>query len=225
MLQPDAGRDRHTLMLPQVAQLLKDAGVPRSERRIAYFCQTQLADAGKYPSPTGPQWYVNPASLPGLIGDLKQFDEQKRRRLQHAAAASDSIDRAPNTNPVAASSSVLEPAAAGSQQSDTERLPKPDGGVMQPAASAYVTQLETRIGEKDEVIGMLRGELAQRNEEIVRRSERERETNILIRGLQNLVLRLQPGSTPSSDVLEDDTSMQRGGGVDNPAPIRDGVGV
>ena len=54
---------------------------------------------------------------------------------------------------------------------------------------------------------MLRGELTQRNDEIVRRNERERETNILIRGLQNLVLRLQAPSAPAADVLDNDPDM------------------
>ena len=72
----------------------------------------------------------------------------------------------------------------------------------------YVEQLEKRLVEKDEVIGMLRGELVQRNEELVRRNERERETNILIRGLQNLVLRLQPGEEPTADVLDGDSVVR-----------------
>jgi hypothetical protein len=84
--------------------------------------------------------------------------------------------------------------------------------MSQPAATApaaaYVAQLEKRIEEKDDVIGMLRGELAQRNEEIVRRNEREHETNLLIRGLQNLVLRLQPGRDPRADVFDGDPLMQ-----------------
>jgi hypothetical protein len=54
---------------------------------------------------------------------------------------------------------------------------------------------------------MLRGELVHRNEEIVRRNERERETNILIRGLQNLVLRLQAPGAPAADVLDHDPAM------------------
>jgi len=44
---------------------------------------------------------------------------------------------------------------------------------------------------------------------IVRRNERERETNILIRGLQNLVLQLQPGRDRTADVLEDDPIMAK----------------
>jgi len=53
--------------------------------------------------------------------------------------------------------------------------------VTEPDTSRYVAQLEKRIDEKDEVIGMLRGELTNRNDELVRRNERERETNVLIR--------------------------------------------
>ena len=79
----------------------------------------------------------------------------------------------------------------------SEKEIRDGAGESQPDTSLYVAQLEKRIDEKDEVIGMLRVELGNRNEEIVRRNERERETNILIRGLQNLVLRLQPGSPPS----------------------------
>ena len=94
---------------------------------------------------------------------------------------------------------------------DASRPPVSDheGGSTETVTPRYVEQLEKRIEEKDDVIVMLRGELAQRNEEIVRRNERERETNILIRGLQNLVLQLQPGQnrTKTADVFEDDPLM------------------
>jgi intein/homing endonuclease len=73
----------------------------------------------------------------------------------------------------------------------------------------YVERLEKRIVDKDEVISMLRGELAHTNEEIVRRNERERETKILIRGLQNLVLRLQAGKRPTANVLDGEVMRDR----------------
>lgn len=88
-------------------------------------------------------------------------------------------------------------------------------------SSRYVAQLEKRIEEKDTVIGLLRDELAHRNQEIVRRNERERETNILIRGLQNLVLQLQPGRPRTADVLDDDPLMRDSAtpdAADSPAP-------
>ena len=84
---------------------------------------------------------------------------------------------------------------------------KDTASVTNPDTSRYVEQLETRIKEKDEMIGVLRGELTHRNDEIVRRNERERETNILIRGLQNLVLRLQAPNAPTADILDNDPVM------------------
>jgi hypothetical protein len=191
---------RHTLTVAQVAQQLLDAGVPRSERRIKYYCQKNTLDAGYLPSPTGDQWYVNPASVPGVIGELKQFDEQIRRRKQHAAAGHSSPKLPLDTDIDAAGSSMHEHAA-------TELKNKDGGGLMQPAASAYVSQLEKRIEEKDDVISLLKGQLVAKDEQITRHSERERETNLLIRGLQNLVLRLQPGRAANADVFDGDPLM------------------
>lgn len=82
----------------------------------------------------------------------------------------------------------------------------------------YVAQLEKRIEEKDMVIGLLRDELVQRNEEIVRRNERERETNILIRGFQNLMPQLQPGRPRSADVFDDDPLMRSAEGANTADP-------
>ena len=90
-------------------------------------------------------------------------------------------------------------------------------------SSRYVAQLEKRIEEKDVVINVLRGELAHRNDEIIRRNERERETNILIRGLQNLVLQLQPGRARAADVLENDPLMQSGEADQPPNTPRPGL--
>jgi hypothetical protein len=73
--------------------------------------------------------------------------------------------------------------------------------------SGYVGQLEKRIEEKDDVIALLKGQLVAKDEQITRHSERERETNLLIRGLQNLVLRLQPGRPQNADVFDGDPLM------------------
>jgi len=71
--QLDAGELRHTMSIPDVERALVTAGVPRSRRQIIRYCETAMLDAVKVPGPTGPQWYVSPASLPKAIGDLKQW--------------------------------------------------------------------------------------------------------------------------------------------------------
>ncbi|MGE3697927.1 MAG: hypothetical protein AB7G08_03930 [Hyphomicrobiaceae bacterium] len=167
MLEQAPDRARHTLTVTEVEGLLAEAGVPRSDRRIKFFCQTGALAAAKFPTPTGPQWYIDPASVPGLIGDLKQFEEQKRRRLEQAAAGSDTPKEALNDNTDAAGSSRLQHAAAGKDDAEQEN---PAGGLSQQAASAptaaYVEQLEKRIEEKDDQIKFLREELIDRRAQI-----------------------------------------------------------
>jgi hypothetical protein len=187
MLEQAPSRARHTLTVAEVAAQLAEAGVPRSERRIKYFCQSKLLDADKFPTPTGPQWYIDPASVPGLVGDLKQFDEQQRRRLQHAAAGSDTPKEEPTADTAAAGSSRLQPAATGDESTPPA---EPAEGVLQQAAAApaaaYVAQLEKRIEEKDDFIGLLKGQLTAKDEQISELSTRYRETHTLLGAMQRM---------------------------------------
>ena len=158
-LKPAGDSARHTLTVRQVAQLLIEAGVPRSERRIKYFCQMGTLDAGLLPSPTGDQWYVSAASVPGLVGELRQFDEQVRRRKQQAAAGSSTHQEPLNSNPAAAGSSLIEPAASELKHDGAHTTP-------QPAAAGFISQLEKRIEEKDQTIKFLQEELVDRRAQI-----------------------------------------------------------
>ena len=76
--------------------------------------------------------------------------------------------------------------AAGREQ------PRPD------AAGEYVEQLQKRLTEKDGEIGFLRSEISVKNNQIKELSERSRETNILIGGLQKMLTPLL-GRRPERD--------------------------
>lgn len=201
--QHDSDGLRHTMSLKEVEAALLAAAVPRSHRHIVRLCQSGAFDAAKRPGGSGDEWFIAPQSVPKVIGDLRSIEEARARHSSPQHAMSDRVaaeipnNRASDT----ARHDAPERATSGSNNEQEE-------SPTESAAPLYVGQLETRIKEKDEVIGMLRGELVNRNEEIVRRNERERETNILIRGLQNLVLRLQPGKASSADVLDGDTALQ-----------------
>lgn len=200
-LQHDADGLRHTLSLREVEAQLLAAGVPRSHRHVVRLCQSGALDAAKRPGATGDEWFVASQSVPKVIGDLRAIEEARARHAapQHAASNHVAPENINISGTDAASHSKPRPAMP-----DFHNGHSGDGGTTEPDMSRYVAQLEKRIDEKDDVIGFLRAELVQRNEEIIRRNERERETNILIRGLQNLVLRLQPGSPPSADVMDGD---------------------
>lgn len=89
--QQDSDQLRHALTIHEVSARLLAAGVPRSERSIKRYCETGFLDAKKVPGPTGEQWFVAPAALPKLIGDLQQWQMQ---RLHSALAAlGRSLDR------------------------------------------------------------------------------------------------------------------------------------
>jgi hypothetical protein len=65
-----------------------------------------------------------------------------------------------------------------------------------PFAASHVEQLEKRLGEKDGEIQFLRSEVAVKNDQIKDLTERARETNHLIAGLQRMLTPLLGGSAP-----------------------------
>jgi hypothetical protein len=192
--------DLHTMTLKELEVKIMQAGIVMSRRQIMRHCEGDTFDAKKLPALNNvDEWFIAPASVENGIADIKALREHRVRRdaTRRDTANNGETKIAPNDNTVTPGHDATRPVMSEKEKGDR-------AGETEPDMSRYVGQLEKRIEEKDEVIGMLRGELVHRNEEIVRRNERERETNILIRGLQNLVLRLQPGTPPSADVLDGD---------------------
>jgi hypothetical protein len=80
---------RHTLTVRDVETMLAEAGVQRSHRHVLRLCQSGMLDAVKIPGgPSGAEWYVAPQSVPKAIGDLKQIDTQRARRIATQPAMS-----------------------------------------------------------------------------------------------------------------------------------------
>ena len=190
------------------------AGIVMSRRQIMRHCKAGTFDAQKLPAVNNvEEWFIAPASVEKGIADIKTLQALRSRRDATRRDMSDNDD--PN---ISMSSNTDASGHDATRRDVSEKQSGDRAGETQPDTSRYVGQLEKRIQEKDEVIGMLRGELTNRNDELVRRNERERETNVLIRGLQNLVLRLQAPGTPAADVLDHDPAMaeREVGGVSKP---------
>ena len=195
--------DLHTLTLRELEGKIIQAGIVMSRRQIMRHCKAGTFDAQKLPATNNvEEWFIAPASVEKGIADIKTLQALRSRRdaTRRDMSDTDKVGTAGQMNPNTSGHDAI-------RRDVSENGTRDDRGEAEPDTSRYVAQLETRIEEKDLVIGMLRGELAHRNEEIIRRNERERETNILIRGLQNLVLRLQAPSAPAADVLDDDPAM------------------
>ena len=165
--QQDNDQLRHTLTVHQVSEHLAAAGVPRSERQIKRYCESAFLDAKKVPGPTGDQWFVAPIALPKLIGDLQQWQMQR---------AGQSKTRPAMTEHVTSEESTIEntdaPGLGRPQQATTATEIKASPEVNQVIPSRYVMQLEKRIDEKDDVIGLLKGQLVAKDQQITDLSTR-----------------------------------------------------
>jgi hypothetical protein len=207
--EPDIGELRHTLSVHDVGAALVAAGVPRSHRQIIRYCETAMLDAVKVPGPTGAQWYVSPASIPKVIGDLKQWQAQRARQSSPRQDTSELVGLAKERigNPDKASHGAPQPAVsdadAEEKESQTER-----------ATARYVEQLEKRIEEKDDVIGLLKGQLVAKDEQIGELSTRYRETHTLLGAMQRMFAPL----LGQSDPYNTPERREGAGGVDNSAP-------
>ena len=192
--------DVHTLSLRELEALIAQAGIVISRRQIMRHCKSGTFDAIKIPARNNiEEWFIAPGCVEKGVADIRAL-RQLRERHDATRRHMSQTDEQKNTQRDAFGHDATRP-----DMTETER--EAINTPTQPATSRYVAQLEKRIEEKDEVIGLLKTELTNRNEEIVRRNERERETNVLIRGLQNLVLRLQAPVAPAADVLDGDVEM------------------
>ena len=165
--QQDNEQQSHTLTIHEVGEQLSIAGVPRSERQIKRYCESAFLDAKKIPGPTGDQWFVAPAALPRLIGDLQQWQMQRAGHSLPRPAATDTVipQETNTTNSDTSGTGRPQPAATMPQDRG-----EPD--VREADTSRYVMQLETRIGEKDDVIGLLKGQLVAKDQQITDLSTR-----------------------------------------------------
>lgn len=165
--QQDNDQLRHTLTVHEVGEQLSAVGVPRSERQIKRYCETGFLDATKIPGPTGEQWFIAPAALPKLIGDLQQWQMQRAGQSQTRPAMTTSVtvERPSEQNSDMPGSGRPQPA-----MTDKQIVQEPAAGHT--LTSGYVTQLEKRIDEKDEVIGLLKGQLNAKDQQITDLSTR-----------------------------------------------------
>jgi len=177
--QQDNDQLRHTLTIHEVGTRLAAAGVPRSDRQIKRYCETGFLDAKKVPGPTGEQWFVAPAALPKLIGDLQQWQIQ---RVGHGQPRPGSSDNVPHEN---RPDNSTDTAGHGRPEQATTDQKTVGGRAGEPAELIGHMQREMERLQDDREF--LREQIKVKDGQIASLLERDRETNILIRGLQEML--------------------------------------
>jgi hypothetical protein len=165
----------YTLTIDQAADRYAQAGFPRPIRRLQKYCVRGDLECRKVETENGERYLITPDSIDRHVAYIAETAGAAGR----APARPDAPERAPES----------------SDRSDPE-MPAPHDAQARPSApdNQYVQQLETRLSEKDEMIGVLRSELSVKNVQIKDLTERARETNHLIAGLQKMLTPLLGGS-------------------------------
>jgi len=200
-----------TLSLEEVAERYARAGHPRTLRSLQRYCVGGHLEAVKIATTTGDKYLVTPQSVARHIAQIKEF----------AALESVATAVAPET-PAAPQpiSSQQDPVVTPdlSRQGATESVPPvmetpvpppsqrqeaatahdtPRQGATEPAAtgetSRYVAQLERQVEIARDERDFLREQINRKDRTIDALIERDRETNYLVRGLQEMLTPLLGG--------------------------------
>ena len=156
-----------TLTIDDALERYARAGLPRTPRSVQRYCAKGHLDCRRIETQFGEKYLISPASVDKHIAYIEEV---------RPVATSRDVPRHVATT-VVAQESHDEPRQTAATSPDQSR----------PVATEYVEQLEKRLEEKDGEIIFLRGEVAVKNDQIKDLTERARETNHLIAGLQKML--------------------------------------
>ena len=175
--------DQYTLTIEEAAVRYEHAGHPRTIRTIQRYCAKGHLDCLRQETPFGDKYMITPESVARHIAQIAELASTISPGLPQSAATDVAAPNVTDTLPIAAATS-LDP----SRQVATD--------------DRYVARLE---GEVD----FLRGQINTKDLQIRELTERSRETNVLIGGLQRLLAPLlgSPDPHPTTKVEYSDISQ------------------
>jgi hypothetical protein len=178
----------YSLTVEDVAERYASAGLPRDRRTIQRYCAKGSLDCHRIEIPYGEKYLIKPASVATHIAYIKEVRQamagrDEPRQVAHEFSAAKD-DHAASTSrgeprPVAASDDQETPPQHERQTTTSPDQPRP-AATNDQMVSRYVARLE---GENE----FLRGQITVKDEQIKEQTERARETNILIGGLQKML--------------------------------------
>src|SRR5712692_972599 len=166
-----------TLTIDEALERYARAGLPRTPRSVQRYCAKGHLDCRRIETAFGEKYLISPDSIAKHIAYIEE--------VRPIATGRDEPRQVATTE-------TLENLNKGA---DHEGATGTD--LSRQVAPAYTQQLEKRIEAKDDEIHFLRSEVAVKNDQIKDLTERARETNHLIAGLQKMLTPLL--GRPSDD--------------------------
>ena len=183
--RPDAtSRDTdYILSLDEVSEHYARNGHPRTIRTLQRYCASGHLEAQKVATALGDKYLVTPQSVARHLSQIEEL-----RALDIVATRRDQPRH--DATPVAAPDSPLVLPEVASAADALRQVATEEG------ESRYLAQLEKRIEEKDDVIGLLKGQLVAKDEQISELSTRYRETHTLLGAMQRMLAPLLGQADP-----------------------------
>ena len=163
------------------------AGHPRTPRSVQRYCAKGHLDCRRIETPFGEKYLISPASVAKHIAYIEEVRPTATGRVEPRPVATDV---------------ALELHGDEQRPAPTKFPDAPRPVATSPAMNEkYVERLE---GE----VAFLRDEISTKNDQIKELTERSRETNVLIGGLQRMLSPLLGSPDPHPPAREDRPPMQ-----------------
>src|SRR5208337_1259525 len=175
-----------SLSLEEVAERYERAGRPRTLRSLQRYCASGHLDARKIATTMGDKYLVTPQSVARHIAQIVEFSQ-----LDAVATGRDGSRQVATTialedlEAATATENGLQDEPDRARQAATEATTTGE-------TSRYVAQLERQVEIARDERDFLREQINRKDRTIEALIERDRETNFLVRGLQEMLTPLLP---------------------------------
>ena len=166
----------YTLSIEEVSERYANAGHPRTIRTLQRYCVSGHLDARKVATTLGDKYLVTPQSVARHIAQIIEM-------LPLDTVATDRDQPRPVATSVAAQESPPTSHSEHTTRDDTPRQLATDDKEV----SRYVERLEREVEQAKDERDFLREQIDRKDKTIDSLIERDRETNILVRGLQEML--------------------------------------
>ncbi|HZP75423.1 MAG TPA: hypothetical protein VFB45_04705 [Pseudolabrys sp.] len=157
-----------TLSIDEALDRYAKAGLPRTSRSVQRYCAKGHLDCRRIETAFGEKYLIDPVSIDRHIAYIEEVRQVATGRDVPRQVAADVAPKEPEK----------DEARQGATSTDLSR---------QVATDISVEHLTKRLQEKDGEISFLRSEIVVKNDQIKDLTERARETNLLIHGLQQML--------------------------------------
>lgn len=168
-----------TLTIEDVAELYHAAGHPRTIRTLQRYCASGHLDAQKIATTLGDKYFVAPYSVARHIAQINEVIAFTERTAGRGQSRQDATDVAHEQSHEA----TTKPSATDSDEPRQVATRRVDDELQQNNEVATVRVMQRLEDEND----FLREQIDRKDKTIDSLIERDRETNILVRGLQEML--------------------------------------